>query len=110
MGIATGFPMLWLSIFAAAIVFTWIFNSTNGSLLMVIIFHALFDFLSISKAGGAMTATIMSAAVMVGAVLIVVWARADNVIMRREADSACNSGSDTGIVFAPSLFPHYMFS
>lgn len=71
MGVLTGFPMLLLSISAAAIVFTWMFNSTHGSLLVVTIFHALFDLLSVSKAGGDNVAMIMSAAVMIGAVLIV---------------------------------------
>lgn len=71
MGLAAGFPTMFVSLAAAAIVFTWIFNSTHGSLLMVTIFHALFDLLSVSEAGGPAAAAIMSAAVMVAAVLIV---------------------------------------
>jgi hypothetical protein len=72
MGLAVGLPMLVLSIVAAAIVFTWIYNGTRGSLLMVALFHALFDWLSVSKAGGAMAPAVMSGVVWVLAVIIVV--------------------------------------
>jgi membrane protease YdiL (CAAX protease family) len=72
MGLVTGFPLLLLSILAASIVFTWLYNGTRGSLLMVILFHALFDFLSVSRAGGDSVAAIMSAGVMMWAILIVI--------------------------------------
>jgi len=72
MGLVAGFPLLLLSIMAASIIFTWLYNSTRGSLLMVMLFHALFDFLSASKAGGSTVAAIMSAGVMTWAVLIVI--------------------------------------
>jgi uncharacterized protein len=71
MGLAAGFPLLLLSILAASIIFTWLYNSTRGSLLIVILFHALFDLLSVSRAGVGSVAAIMSAGVMIAAVLIV---------------------------------------
>jgi hypothetical protein len=39
---------------------------------MVILFHALFDFLSISRAGGSSAAAIMSAGVMIWTVPVVI--------------------------------------
>jgi len=72
MGLVTGFPLFLLSILAASLVFTWLYNSTCGSLLMVILFHALFDFLSSSRASGDNAPAIMSAAVMIWAVLVVI--------------------------------------
>jgi uncharacterized protein len=72
MGLLPGLPVLLLSILAASIVFTWLYNSTRGSLLMVILFHALFDFLSVSRAGGENGPAIMSAGVMIWAVLVVI--------------------------------------
>ena len=72
MGLIAGLPILVLSVVAAAILFTWIYNSTRGSLLMVTVFHALFDWLSVSKAGGTTAPTIMSAVVWALAVLVVV--------------------------------------
>lgn len=71
MGLVAGLPTLLISILAAAVVFTWLYNSTGGNLLVVIVFHAAFDFFSVSQAAGGSTAAVMSAAVMIGAVLII---------------------------------------
>ncbi len=79
MGLAGGLPLLLISILAASIVFTWIYNSTQGSLLMVILFHALFDFLSVSRAGGNNVAAIMSAVVWTWAVFIVILFKPANL-------------------------------
>lgn len=79
MGLVAGVPMLLLSVVAAAIVFTWIYNSTRGSLLIVVLFHALFDWLSVSKAGGASAPAIMSAAVWVLAVIVVILFKPANL-------------------------------
>jgi membrane protease YdiL (CAAX protease family) len=79
MGLIGGFPLLLLSIIAASIIFTWLYNSTQSSLLIVILFHALFDFLSVSQAGGSNVAAIMSAGVMIGAVLIVILFKPANL-------------------------------
>ena len=79
MGLVAGFPLVLLSILAASIIFTWLYNSTSGSLLMVILFHALFDFLSVSRAGGDTVAAIMSAGVMLWAVLIVILFKPANL-------------------------------
>jgi membrane protease YdiL (CAAX protease family) len=79
MGLVAGLPLLLLSILAASIVFTWLYNSTRGSLLMVILFHALFDFLSVSRAGGDSVAAIMSAGVMIWAVLVVILFKPANL-------------------------------
>lgn len=79
MGLVTGFPLFLLSILAASLVFTWLYNSTRGSLLMVILFHALFDFLSTSRAGGDNAPAIMSAAIMIWAVLVVILFKPANL-------------------------------
>ncbi|HXQ39126.1 MAG TPA: type II CAAX endopeptidase family protein [Anaerolineales bacterium] len=79
MGMLAGLPLLLLSILAASIVFTWLYNSTNGSLLIVTLFHALFDFLSVSRAGGESAAAIMSAAVMIWALLIAILFKPANL-------------------------------
>ncbi len=82
MGLVGGLPMLLLSILAASIVFTWLYNSTGGSLLIVILFHGFFDFLSVSSAGGVSAASVMSAAVMILAVLIVILYKPENLSSR----------------------------
>jgi membrane protease YdiL (CAAX protease family) len=72
MGLAAGVPMLLLSLMAASIIFTWLYNSTRGSLVPVVVFHAVFDLLSASEAGGSYAAAIMSAVPMIWAVLVVI--------------------------------------
>jgi membrane protease YdiL (CAAX protease family) len=65
-----GFPMFAFSLLFAAMVFTWLYNATRGSILLVIIFHAFFNWLSVSDAGGQYAATIMTIPVIVWAILI----------------------------------------
>lgn len=82
MGLLIGLPLLLISILAASIVLTWLYNSTNGTLLVVTLFHGLFNFLSISRAGGDSVAAIMSAAVMIWAVWIVILFKPTNLSRR----------------------------
>jgi membrane protease YdiL (CAAX protease family) len=69
MGIA-GFPMLALSLICAAMIFTWLYNSTGGSLLIVMLFHAIFNWLTSNEAGGQYAAIILSVAVILAALYI----------------------------------------
>lgn len=65
-------PGLLIGLLAGSIVFTWIFNSTKGSVLMTIVFHGLFNYgtaCSACKAGP--SGAVISTLVMVWAVLVV---------------------------------------
>lgn len=66
-----GFPMFLISITFATMVFTWLYNSTGGSLLLVILFHAFFNWLTVSEAGGASVGIIMSVPVILWAIFVV---------------------------------------
>jgi membrane protease YdiL (CAAX protease family) len=66
-----GFPMFLVSITFATMVFTWLYNSTGGSLLLVILFHAFFNWLSVSEAGGASVGIVMSVPVILWAIFVV---------------------------------------
>jgi membrane protease YdiL (CAAX protease family) len=66
------FPMFALGVLAGAIVLTWLYNTTEGSVLMVAIWHGVFDFISASKASDGYIAALMTAAIMVWAVVIVI--------------------------------------
>jgi membrane protease YdiL (CAAX protease family) len=71
--LALGFlalPMLLVSVFFASIIMTWLYNSTRGSLLMVSLFHGLFDLLSVSEAGGERAAVVMGAAAVLWAIFV----------------------------------------
>lgn len=61
-----------IALFAGAIVFTWLFNSAEGSILIVAIFHGCFNYISSSNAGNGLPATVISIIVMVWALVVVV--------------------------------------
>jgi len=60
-----------IGLFAGAIVFTWLFNSAEGSILVVAIFHGCFNYISASAAGNGLLAAIVSTMVMIWAVAVV---------------------------------------
>jgi membrane protease YdiL (CAAX protease family) len=65
------FPMLLVSLVFAAMLFTWLYNSTQGSILLVILFHAFFNWLSVSEAGGQFVAVLMTIPVIGWALYVV---------------------------------------
>jgi membrane protease YdiL (CAAX protease family) len=63
-----------LGLLAGAITFTWLYNSTGGSILLVAVWHAAFNFVTgcvACKTG--IAAAAVSTLVMVWAVVVVVW-------------------------------------
>lgn len=70
-----GLPMIALGILAGAIVWTWLYNSTRGSILMLALNHGGFNFVTASGQGPPVVGALTSAFVMVAAVLIVVLAK-----------------------------------
>lgn len=64
------FPMLAISLLFAAMIFTWLYNSTNGSLWIVILFHAVFNWLTSNEAGGQFAGMILSVAVILWALYV----------------------------------------
>jgi membrane protease YdiL (CAAX protease family) len=66
-----GFPLFAVLMVFTSMVFTWLYNSTRGSLLLVILFHAVFNWLSVSEAGGRFGAPIMSAPMVLWALYVV---------------------------------------
>lgn len=70
MGIFLGFPMLLFTLLVTSVIFTWLYNSTQGSLLIVTLFHGLFDYFSVSSAGGPAAAIVMSVPVVIISILI----------------------------------------
>jgi len=68
MGLLLGIPILLISVTAASVTMTWLYNGTQGSLLMIVLFHGLFNFFSVSSAGGSGSPIVMSAVIVFWAV------------------------------------------
>lgn len=60
-----------IALFAGALVFTWLLNSADGSILIVAIFHGCFNYISASNAGNGLLAMVISIMVMIWAVVVV---------------------------------------
>lgn len=68
-----------IGLFAGAIVFTWLFNSTGGSIFVVAIFHGCFNYMTATNAGDGILAAVVSAIVMVWAVVVIVIYKPQNL-------------------------------
>ena len=68
-----------VGLFSGAIVFTWIFNSTHGSILMVALFHGCFDFVTAANINNNITAAVVSTAVIVWALVVIVHYKPKNL-------------------------------
>jgi membrane protease YdiL (CAAX protease family) len=61
-----------LGVFAGAVVLTWLYNSSGGSILMVAIWHGLFDYVTAcTECKSGVIAAVLSTAVMICAAVIV---------------------------------------
>lgn len=68
------------SLLAGAILFTWLFNSSSGSILIVAIWHGVFNFITASKASKAgLISAIISTIVMVWAVVVIIVFKPKNL-------------------------------
>lgn len=74
-----GFPGFALGVVSGALVLTWLYNSTKGSLLAASVWHGAFNFITASEAGKGTVAIVMSIVVMVWAVLIVILFKPANL-------------------------------
>lgn len=63
-------PGFIIGVLCSAVLFTWLYNGTGGSVLMVAIWHALFDLLSASAAGRDFIPIVTSAGVIIWALIV----------------------------------------
>ncbi len=85
---ARGAPGFFFGLLSGAILFTWLYNSTGGSILMVAIWHGLFNFFTASSAGHGTLAMVFSIEVMVWAVALVILERPANLAHQPRQTSA----------------------
>jgi membrane protease YdiL (CAAX protease family) len=57
--------------FAGAILFTWLFNSCGGSILIIAVWHGCFNFITSSPSVDGLLAAVVSTMVMIWAIIIV---------------------------------------
>jgi membrane protease YdiL (CAAX protease family) len=79
-----------LGLICGAILFTWLFNSANGSILIVSVWHACFNFMSASDAGNGVLAAVVSTLVMVWAVVVIWWFKPENLSSQPKMVSSPN--------------------
>ena len=76
-GILPGFA---LGLMAGSVMFTWLYNSTGGSILMVALLHATFNLTSgCTECKSGLVAAILSTVVMIWAVAVIVWFKPANL-------------------------------
>jgi len=71
-----------LGLMSGAILFTWLYNSTGGRLLTVVLWHATFNFITASAAGDGLAAAILSTLVMVWAIALIFIYKPTNLSAR----------------------------
>src|SRR5512134_2344135 len=69
-GIVQEGPGFFVGILAGAIVLTWLYNSSHGSVLAVVLWHASFNYVSASPNAGGFSAAFTSTFVILWAVAI----------------------------------------
>lgn len=77
-----GIAGFFMSLLMGAIVLTWLYNSTKGSLLIVSLFHAMIELMFISDNITVKMSSYLGAAIMVSAVLIILIAKPRNLSLK----------------------------
>lgn len=66
----TMLPAFTIGVLSGAVLFTWLYNGSGGSVLMVALWHGLFDLFTASKAWGDLIPMVISIAVILWAAII----------------------------------------
>jgi membrane protease YdiL (CAAX protease family) len=72
-----------IGLFAGAIVFTWLFNSTHGSIPVVAVFHGCVNYISSANIDNIIPAATISVSVMVWAVIVILFYKPENLSKRK---------------------------
>jgi membrane protease YdiL (CAAX protease family) len=104
-------PFFFFSVFAFSVILTWVYNSTEGSLLMVVFLHATVNLpvtLGIEELGSRATVPVLLywGLMAVAAIVVVIWAGPEHLSRKRkkkqEEGQAAESGGATPVVVRPT--------
>ena len=104
----TFYVPFFFSAFALSVILTWVYNSTGGSLLMVVLLHATVNLpvtLSIDELGNRATVPVLLywGLMAVAAIVVVIWAGPEHLSRKRkkqqqEGQAAESGGATSGVV------------
>ena len=96
------FPPFVIGVIALSVILTWVYNSSGGSLLMVVLIHATFNLpltLFLEPLGSRMTlpALLYFGLTVVAAIVVVIWAGPKHLsrMRRKQEEEAAESGVAT---------------
>jgi membrane protease YdiL (CAAX protease family) len=72
-------PGFFIGLVLGGIVYTWLFNSTGGSVLVVALLHASMNFVTASRAGQGAMAAVVSTVFMIWGILVVILFKPANL-------------------------------
>ena len=104
------FPPFLISVIALSVILTWVYNSTGGSLLLVVLIHATFNLpltLLITPLGSQMTLalSLYVGLTVVAAIVVVIWAGPKHLSRKhrkQEEEGAADPGVATPGVVKPT--------
>lgn len=80
-------PMILLGMLAGTVFLTWLCDSAEGNILVLILWHGTYNFITASKAGESMIASIVTALVMVWTVVEVIRFKPENLSHKAKVTS-----------------------
>ncbi len=81
---AAGIAGFFMSLLMGAIILTWLYNSTRGSVLIVAIFHAMIEVMFISANITVKMSSYLGAVITAAAVLIVIFTKPANLSFKNK--------------------------
>jgi membrane protease YdiL (CAAX protease family) len=102
----TFYVAFFASVFPMSIILTWVYNSTGGSLLMVVLAHATFNLpitLTIDDlgTGGRVPSLLYFGLLAVAAIVVVFWAGPEHLSRKRKKQQQEEGAAESGVATPP---------
>jgi membrane protease YdiL (CAAX protease family) len=102
----TFYVPFFVAVFALSVILTWVYNSTGGSLLMVVLAHATFNLpitLTIDDLGTRATVPVLFywGLMIVAAIGVVIWAGPEHLSRKRKKQQQEEGAAESGVATPP---------